>query len=221
MPTGYTAKVYEGTEESIKTFLAHAARGLGAYIHQRDEGSDVDPDVREYNKYSFASVTQAADRLHQLHLLSKSDRVMRYYRAKNESDRVMQEMETNRAELAARFDEFIDALDEVDFPVDDPVAGEFFKGLKSFAEQQLTDSKRYDASEYPTKSFDELYPTPEEWYNAELLRAAKSVAYSADHLVDEIERVQKQNAIHARFVEFLDSLDKPKSPPPASYPLGL
>lgn len=204
MPTGYTANLHDGKEESLRDFLLHLARGMGAYIHQRDEDGSTPPKRRTVDEYYFNSVKGAQDRLDRLMGMDEFEQRMAYQKAEKEYNAENAEASMRDKAVAERYDARIAEVARLEFPRDDDETEEFFAGLRKFALDQLTESRKFDVHSRPYPAFKELYPTVESWYNQKVESAASSLAYAADSLKKEISRCRKVNNITDRLYKWVD-----------------
>ena len=212
MPTGYTSHIYDGTEESVKTYLNRVARGIGYYIHQYQDDPDAAPEASKVSDCRWEEVGRDYAALVGLRNMSPGDKQAGYDESKARYEKNYEEMEARYDELRTRYDQFIQDVTDIDFPVDDPEAGEFFKSLRKLALDQLAQAKDADTAPYGFRPFKEIYPTVEDWYQSRVEVASRSLSRSAERLHDELEKVAKQNVVHKHFTEFLSSLDEEVDP---------
>lgn len=208
MPSGYTAKIYDGTEESIKTFLTGAARGMGLYIMQRDESSDEPLKKREVGEYYYDSVERDKKRLQELMDMNSSGKTLAWIEAEHARKEELRKSIQKNAEMKARYDKFIADFEDIEWPADDEDSQQFFANFKKFAGDQLVDSYRWDVhdEEDIAKWHSNKFSSPDEWWAHEMEMAARSLGNSQKYLAEEIERCRTQNLIHDRFIEFLGEL---------------
>ena len=141
MPTGYTSHIYDGTEKSVKTYLNRVARGIGYYIHQYQDSPDAVPEALKVSDYCWEEVGRDYAALVGLRNMSPGDKQAGYDESKARYEKNYEEMEARYDELRTRYDQFIQDVTDIDFPVDDPEAGEFFKSLRKLALDQLAQAR--------------------------------------------------------------------------------
>lgn len=201
MPTGYTAKIYDGTEETLAEFLSHLARGMGAYIMQRDEDASEPPKRREVSNYYHTAVIEAQEKVNALLALTDDQKRAGMARDNADAQQYYDESVERYRQVRERYDNRIAEVKALDWPTDAPgVVGEFFTGYKQFVMEQLIDSREFD-SHTPTPP--RLYNNPDEWFDDQLQYASRSLQFASERLADELDRVSKQNEIHDAFLEFL------------------
>lgn len=184
MPTGYTADVGDGKVTDFKTFALRCARNFGATIMQRDERMEVLPELRKESKYYAESVEKAQARIAELAVMSPSH-------ADKEADRAYQTaLQTNakyseeRRVTRERYEAMLAEVVLWEPPSRDHI------GLKTFMEQQLNESIKFDTDYEPDKP---LRLAPSEWLADEKKKAQRDLAYATKFLAEERERVANAN----------------------------
>lgn len=185
MPTGYTAKLYEGKAQTFEEFTLEAARAMGAAIMQRDSAPGPIADEYEPSDYYRKS-------------LAKDEATLKQYSRRTD-------VEWQEAEAAWRHEQTkatVDAIEkagalrvryermlaEVQAWV--PPTSEH-QGLKDFMVQQLTESIKFDCS---TTYLD--IPPKRSWQDFKAQRIAeaeKSLKRSHEGWAEELERTESRN----------------------------
>lgn len=141
MPTGYTAKLYEGKPQTFEEFALAAAHGLGALVEFRDSSMDAPIPVFRVSEYAAERVERARQALDEIrgHDLAwwvrrQRDEVESIAKAEREADE-------RRAALRARYEEMLARVEAWVPPTSEHV------GLKDFMRDQLRTSIQFDAPE--------------------------------------------------------------------------
>lgn len=176
MPTGYTSDLYDGKDVSFEDFTLSCARAFGYWVHQRDEGFDQKPRIRQVDTYYLNSVAQDKKALRDWKAMSDDEKYdqWRDYADKTEARNAEYARETR--ERTARFQAMHDKVEAWDAP-------EGLENLKTFMKEQLS----YDIRDEPTPSevmeFDEWVDNHEQFL-------VRSLTYSQERLDKELENVR-------------------------------
>lgn len=182
MPTGYTAKVYDGTETSFRDLAMRCARGMGALIHMRDEPMDAPiPGTIEPDPYHTEELERLGERLKKLRGLTIEEAAKEAANEHAEDvaryERKMSEM----VDLKNRYDRFLDKAHSWSGAP---------SGIKEFVISQLEDSKRFDCTSpqrpKPLKS-------GEEWLTGEIEEAERDFSRHLEARESEYRRAEKRN----------------------------
>lgn len=73
MPTGYTAKVEDGSITELRDYILACARNFGALMHMRDDSLDKQIERCTPSDYSLKKIEEATIRLENLYLISDED----------------------------------------------------------------------------------------------------------------------------------------------------
>lgn len=189
MPTGYTHKIADGTETTLRQFALRCARGMGALVTMRDDPPDapiptvLTPDTKYHDKAMIEAgaaindlrgmppfqVAEAAEQDH--------DRRLTEWRERQDEDKAKYQ----------RYTAMMDALEQVDSLPD---------GLKDFMLRQLEESRKFDCS-YPNAHQFDPEPQPvsaEQWLAAQIEKHVSNLAYHAKKSREEIDRTAERNA---------------------------
>lgn len=204
MPSGYTAKIYEGKPQTTKEFLTHIARGMGAYIMQRDESMDEPPKARQVPPWYQEWVDESVERIRELTSMSDEGKQAAFENAKAEAQKSYEDSVVQYEAMKARYDDAIAKVEALDWPTDEPgVVGEFFTGYKKFVMEQLNESREFDCHE-PKMYFD--YQNADEWYQKQLYQEQSSYERRLTSKKEEEDRATKQNAVHNALMAWLDKV---------------
>jgi len=140
MPTGYTSKIYDGTEKyDWKDFIITCARAFGATVEMRDEPLDVKiPDEFTPNTYYKDSLKKSQDKLeyYKNMTLEIADKLaQKEYEHEIKSDI---KYSKKQEELRQRYQEVKNDIDKWNPPTIE------HNGLKEFAIKQLNESINWD-----------------------------------------------------------------------------
>jgi hypothetical protein len=204
MPTGYTANTADGNGESFRDFILHLSRGMGAYVHQRDDHPQTLPAERVPSDYYFTAMKAARVRLETVLNWTERDKEDNYLAEKNQYAIDEAKYKRDSEEIARRYDERLEEVMTAEWPKDDDNTDGFFEGLRKFAIGQIESGKKFDAHYRPSTPFEEVYPTVDRWYNLKVEAAGKSLEYASKSLADEFARCRKVNYITARLYKWVD-----------------
>jgi len=209
MPSGYTAKIEDGTEESMKTFLTRASRGMGLYIMQRDEDFDAAPRARKESDYYHKAVVEATERVMTLLKMTEEEKVIAFRKAVEEAVISRRDAVNRNNQKAENYAKFINAFYDIKWPVsDDEEVNKFFTGFRKFVDEQLKDSYEWDVNDYEdVVKWHRIPDDMDQWYADEVAAANRHLEYSIQYRDEEVQRVKSQNHIHEQFMKFLDTLD--------------
>lgn len=182
MPSGYTAKIHDGKPQSFTEFALDCARGMGAAIHQRDQGSGP-ISKRVVDGFYYENLAQAEERNREVGARSDAEWNTLYSqevaRVHSENAKIRRE----NAEMADRYNAMLSKVEAWSPPTAE------HEGLKKVMLFQLTESIRFDVHDYQIP----VPPSFTVWQAQQEVSAAKQVADHAKYLAEEIERVESQN----------------------------
>lgn len=184
-PTGYTAALYEGEDQSFEDFAMQCARAFGALVTMRDEPRDAPiPDEFEPSSYHEEGLAEARRRLEAVRGWT-DERVEAEARTVNEVALAHHEsMMQERRERRARYEGMLAKVEEWDPPTSDHV------GLKDFMRSQIEESIVFDCSERePPETL-----SGAEYRARELTQAERDVEYHERHAREDRERAGKRTA---------------------------
>lgn len=185
MPTGYTAKLYEGTEQSFSDFALGCARAFGALIHMRDDSSSAEISLREVGSYYASYVEDLQAELDRLITLTPADWEARQDEAIKLSIESNENYAKNRGEIKERYEAMLARVEAWDPPSEDHA------GLKKFMTEQLRESIRFDCGGMEW-TVPERRPWPE-YATAEFKSVTKRLVSAQESLREEQDRVETAN----------------------------
>jgi hypothetical protein len=182
MPTGYTAKLYEGTEQSFQDFALECSRAFGALILMRDSSTDAPITVEaitDDSDYYVKGLARAQEELARLQALSDIE-IAREARSAY-LDRIEYEERSKADRLAkrARYEGMLDQVREWEPPSEDHAE------FKKFMIEQLTGSIDFDTKDLGGEIVE---PTPEEWLAERIARAERDIEYHTEEEAKRLER---------------------------------
>lgn len=185
MPTGYTAALYEGEDQTFEEFVLRCARAMGAAIMQRDSGPGPIADEYQPSTYHAEALKKAAARLTAVDGWdddeATAEAAVAYHDAKRRDD----ESRATTRLREARYQAML--LKVKAWPPPTPE----HEGLKRFMAEQLTESIDFDCRGN--------WPAPVRLDGAayreqERDRALRDIEYNARHQAEEEERTRERNA---------------------------
>lgn len=181
MANAYTAVLNSG-EQEFKEFVMRCARGMGAFINQRDESLDtglrkLGPDTDYYNRI----IDKTQEKHDEFVSLTENEQQSLYKKYVDDTKAAYEERENARKELRARYAKMLAEVIAWDIP-------ESLETLRSFMEQQLRDSIKHD-----TKKSTLSIMTFEEWLD-DTIELMENMIYRAErNRAEEINRSISQN----------------------------
>lgn len=186
MPTGYTAKLYEG-EQSWEEFAWGCARAFGALVTMRDDGADAPiPDEFAPSDYHEKALAEAQARVAELGALTMERARMEadadYMGALSRHTKTLADHREKRKRYAA----MLKLAEAWEPPTADHVR------FKEFMCEQLRESIDFDTNnDYLTTP---QRATPLEWLEREQESAHRDVGYHAAEHAKEVERAITRTA---------------------------
>lgn len=176
MPTGYTWPIEEGEITTAREFAAKAARGMGVFIHQREDSNDA---VLRYpekpdNSYYAKSLVEDEAKLAEWRAMSENDKYRLWSEYVEDGEARERESHEEFALKNARYDKVERELDALVVP-------ERLKSFVDFMKDQIKTSRPYPVRPFVAESFYDWC----EWHEDMLLR---HVTYSSEHLHDGWDR---------------------------------
>lgn len=156
MPTGYTAPIYEGKDITLTEFAANCARGMGAFMHMRDEATGAVLAYPKSNGRSFYSDNLYAtiEESNAWLALSEEERYAEWstYYTKTLKQRADSMLES--AVIRTRYLDMIKQVTDVDVPSK-------LEGFKRFMLEQLSESIEFDCHD---DDFYDRYYSPLQYF---------------------------------------------------------
>jgi hypothetical protein len=184
MPTGYTADIEKGI--TFEQFIWSCARQFGALITMRDERSDAPiPEAFQPSTWNKDELAKAETLLAELKALT-SDQANGKARVEYDGELAHHEKYiADKRELEKKYRAILAQVRVWHPPTPDHV------GLKSFMEQQITESIKFDCgTEYLTKP---KLLSGTEWLNTKVQKCLRDIEYHSQEQAKEEERVAGRN----------------------------
>lgn len=203
MPTGYTARVYEG-DTSLKNYILGCARAFGALAFMRDEPLDAPipksiPDNDD--AYYQEEYEKACKRFDELRAMTDEE-IHKEADSSYEEQRAMWKRSIERIEKEnARYDAMLEKVRAWDCSINPDLAP-----VKGFAIEQLLKS-REDIS-WVKKHFDEIKrQSDEEWYRQQIEICSRDISHYKSKLLKEKKRREEANQWLADLYASLEGID--------------
>jgi hypothetical protein len=194
MATGYTWPVKDGTVTELAPFILKFARGIGYWIHQREESTDAPPrPPRPGSGRHQREIAKAKAELTQLKVMSVEDiqeEIDRDHAARLADRRRYDE---ERREVQGRYEHMIGLVKAWEVP-------DILAPVKEHALKQLQEDLEYEIR--PLSHYDEPIadPTPEEWRAFRMQSAQRDIDYYTKGLEEESKwyeaRVEATRALY-------------------------
>jgi hypothetical protein len=193
MPTGYTSDLYSGKDVEFNDFVLACARGMGAFIHQRDDSMHEKPtpiilDV-SMQKNQIDKLQQEYD---DFTALTVEDQHALYGDYVIESEKREQESEVRRKAVRKSYTDMLAKVLFWEVPAE-------LQSLKEFMESQLRESIDFD-----TRKFKGSIPTFSEWQNSKTDGVLKSIDHWENSIIEEERRVRAQNNYYTLLMRALE-----------------
>ena len=195
MPNGYTSKIYEGKEISPTDFLVGCARGMGYFMHMRDDGpgTPLHRDTHSSVDFYQKSLDEVLEKRIRWNSINEEQRYAEWSDYYNEQIKTLAETKAKRAAMRARYLKMI--AEVTAYPVEP-----LMESTKEFALEMLNDSMEFDCS--ADDSFtDEYYRAKPyiEWVNDTTTELERRVAYYERDLRNAQDRADEQERYIAAF----------------------
>lgn len=186
MPTGYTAKLYEG-EQDFTDFVLRCSRGMGAAIMQRDSSLDVRIKLRKPSDYHVKALKRAEKRLDKYNSMSLEE-------AEQGADQEFQtrheewvESVEKKVRMRSRYQKMLSKVHQWTPPTSD------HQGLKDFMIGQLKESIKFDTDAPGDGRWEPQPRDAETWLKDKTEQAERDIEYHTKEHEKELERCRKQN----------------------------
>ncbi len=207
MPTGLTANIYEGKDNSFRGFALKCLAQLGAGWKATEYGEKELP-------LDKAPVIEPDTKYHRNELKKAEEGVKRWKKAKEKPESVRKEYEEfyakreeenaesekDNSELRARYQSMLDRVNAWRAP-------ESCIGLKELMTKQLNESMRFDCGCEKREPKKFVPPTLEEWIDLNLSDDERSVAYHNKEILKEIEYAEGANKFLAEVYAEIDKVE--------------
>lgn len=191
MPTGYTAKLYDGQDQTFEEFVLSCARAFGALITLRDTPEAPIPDKFEPSSYYEGALEKDIQEI-----ADNANRTDEQWEAMAEAEHqhAVASWEADEKTRQERGKRYMDMLDQVQAwipPTPD------HQSLKNFMAEQINDSIRYDCtgSDRPRKmDASEFAQMHTDFANRSYERHQKSLAEERERAKERTEWVRALKA---------------------------
>ncbi|MCP4741418.1 MAG: hypothetical protein GY871_04205 [Actinomycetales bacterium] len=187
MPTGYTYKVANGECVEFEDFALQCARGMGLFMHMRDDPADFPLRYPPEPKYQREALARAVKERQALESMPLEERIQYLRDARTRSAAEKRSWREDDAAENARYEAMqakVDAWEPAD-------GNDFFSGLKQFMGEQLALSRQ--AGTTPSQPKEVGAAEAEEW----LAMLVGSEERSR-------ERLDEAEARHLEFIRLID-----------------
>ena len=185
MPTGYTAKVQDGTIKDFSTFAMQCARAFGALISLRDEDTSCPvPEKLKADDYYRTAMIEAETEYYELENFTSDKQWKQMYQ--NEKQKVKEENTRYAKQRAEYKKRYYDMLYKVRDWV--PPTPEH-RGLKDFMIQQLEESIKFDCNHFELSEL----PPFDDWKKEKLNSTKENFYYHREKWNEEVKRTDEKN----------------------------
>lgn len=176
MPSGYTSDIHDNKPVTFEQFALNCARGMGAAIHQRDDGAGEITE-RKLDSWYVKNVSKSRGVL-----IEMEERSMDEWAALQDAEiREAQTYRDNyvleRDALRGRYESMLEAVNAWEPPTTE------HQGLKDFMREQLEGSAHFDCGP--------CAPSVPEVVSVEVYKA-RQIAAQRDRLARELESLEKE-----------------------------
>lgn len=199
MPTGYTAKIYEGKETNFEEFALGCARAFGALASMREEPSSTEiPQELSVDEYYYKNVERAKQRVEHWNNISDNE-IREKVTADNEAEsRRGYDSAVKSNKTRTRYLKMLEKAESWVAPTPD------HENFKAFMVDQLKSSIDYDCKEYKDLEAFKV-STVEHTIDIEHERAS-GLNEAEYQLKFSIERLEKEEASVAEKNQWLKDL---------------
>lgn len=184
MPTGYTAKVAEGTVTELEPFALQLARGMGALVVMRDEPWDAPiPDKLPYSDYYEKKLDECERELDRVEAMSTTDAALAQ---SEEIEKATEYRATYQQNMHDKEKRYTDMITKVKAWEGAP------EGIKKFALDQLNESLKFDCGFNYVPSIP-VRIAPEVYLANKVADARAEFFRAQTNLKEEVERVDQAN----------------------------
>lgn len=190
MPSYYTSKLYEGEEETLRSFILRCS-SMNSDPLPLDKYTDL-----EYNHSLDRELEKAKQKLKYYTNLKKNDDELAkaYAEAKETIERHKREYKEKKESMKARYIDMKTQLDNLNWP---PI----FNKAHKFMVRIITESLENDCNIY-----EEPVPTMEEWIDRKIKRSEWEIEYYQEEIVKNHNKIDKCNSYYHELYDFLDKV---------------
>lgn len=200
MPTGYTAKLYDGEDQSAGDFIIGCAHAFGALVTLRDDGIDAPiPEFEPQTSYNDQAITTGLAEIAEAAAWTPEQATAAAEADYQERLASWRDYEAKKQAIGKRYKAMLQEVERWKPPTEE------HEPLKKFMLDQLAESIRFDAT---PRAFSEGFGGSQrltgEEHQAKIIRdAEQDVARARQHRTEEIERTASRNAWVAALRESL------------------
>lgn len=193
MPTGYTAKLFDGYDQSFEEFAIQCSRAFGAYAHMKDEPCSIDvPEMIPFDlTHEYDNIGYALQLF--VDFQNQSDESVEI-KMKQEYEYSLEKLQSSIKQKRAAQQRYEDMLRKVEAWTPPT---ENHHGIKEFMMQQLKDSLVSDCSiDSEKQQIQELQKnneTFEEYRVRETEALQNNLQFAKEQLERKITEIQEKN----------------------------
>lgn len=139
MPTGYTAELYDGKDLTLAEFATICARGMGAFIHQRDDGKVPLRRPKLDNPYYSKTLDEYRQKLANWNALSEEEKRVMYEEYFEETTTFNLSEAIRKTQIRSRYEKMLAEINSTVYP-------EKLSGFADFMKSQLKESIDFDCT---------------------------------------------------------------------------
>ena len=201
MPTGYTARIIDGTTKDFKEYAKQCERAF--LIHMRDEPFDSEYKPRTPSDYHTKAITKAKETLKEIEVLEDATIIERERLRLLDSLKYHKEGIKKAKQTKTKLDKFLLEAKAFKAPT------ETHKGIAEFMVTQIEETIKFDCNS--TYHKDELERVEKELLNIDAdnvrgdlkTQATKDFAYHTKEHEAELKRCRESNKWHEDFINAL------------------
>lgn len=195
MPSGYTA-IFEKRVPSFSEWVWQCARGMGAFIHMRDDSLDAPirlPKENEFSSYHEDAIKKASSDLQKYSTMSLESAQLIMNKEYDRMVKDAKESIKERSVLRARYETMLAQVEAWNPPTPD------HDNFKKFMKDQLIQSIDWDCSvSYWQEKIDAPRQTAKEWLADMVTSTKHDIEYHTKHLAeDKARNKERANWIQA------------------------
>ena len=195
MSSGFTAE-FEKREPSFEEFLWKCARGMGAFIHMREDSMDAPlrlPQENDFGTYHEDALNKAVRALQDYSTMSTEKAKMLLEKEYETTHKHAKEMINERNTLRKRYESMLAKVKAWQPPTKD------HDNFKKFMVEQLEKSIEWDCDvKYYKEQLEAPRQSPKEWLADMVSQAKRDIEYHTKHLsTDKIRSQERADWIQA------------------------
>jgi len=187
MPTGYTAEIEKGID--FKTFVLRCSRAFGACIVQRDDNSEILPQLQESDDHHEKGIITAKNELNVLEGLTPEEQTLNAEVEFKKEVADHHESKTKNQQLKYKYERMFEKAKDWKPPTSEHM------GLKEFMIEQLKSSLKFDIHDYDNNHLwkEPELKTGETWIEKKIEACRWSLQYHLKEDVKEKARIKDGN----------------------------